>query len=129
MGDNTSCQVRGIGDIQLKMFDGVTRLLQKVRYLLYLRRNLISLGQLDSMRYTYKEEGGKIKITKGALVVIKAAIRDGLYEMIGETDIKDQATSLMAEINKTVLWHNRLGHRAKRGCKFSVRMVYLMVTR
>ncbi|KAL5576251.1 hypothetical protein UlMin_017950 [Ulmus minor] len=68
-----------------------------------------------SMGYTYKAEGGKIKITKSALVVIKAAIRDGLYEMIGETDIKDQAASLMAEIDKAVLWHNRLGHMSEKG--------------
>ena len=93
MGDNTSCQVRGLGDIQLRMFDGVTRLLQNVRYLPDLRRNLISLGQLDSMGYTYKAERGNIKIMKGALLVIKVAINDGLYEMIRETDIKEQAAS------------------------------------
>ena len=44
LGDNTSCQVRGVGDIQMKMLNGVTRLLQNVRYLLELRRNLIFLG-------------------------------------------------------------------------------------
>ncbi|KAL5580404.1 hypothetical protein UlMin_012846 [Ulmus minor] len=49
LGNNTSCQVIGIGDVQLKMFNGVTRLLQNVRYLLELRKNLISLGQLDTM--------------------------------------------------------------------------------
>ena len=114
MGDNTSCQVRGIRDIQLKMFDGVTRLLRNVRYFPKLRRNLISLGQLDSMGYTYKAKGRKIKINKGDLVVIKAAIRDDLHEMIGETDIKDQLASLMVEIDKAVIWHNRLGHMRKK---------------
>ena len=66
LGDNNVFQVKGIGDVQLKMFDGVTRLLRNVRYLPELRRNLISLGQLDGMGYTYKAYGGNIKIMKGA---------------------------------------------------------------
>ena len=74
-----------------------------MRYLPNLRRNLISLGQLDSKGYTYKTEGRNIKITKGALVVIKAVIKDGLYEMIGEMGINDQVASLMDEIDKAVL--------------------------
>ena len=71
------------------------------------------------MGYTYKAAGGKIKITKGNLVVIKATIRNSLYEMIGETDIKDQAASLMATIDKAILWHNRLGHMSEKGAASS----------
>ena len=62
------------------------------------------------MGYTYKTKGGKIKVTKGSLIVIKAAIKDGLYKMIRETEIKDQAASLMAEMDRVALWHTRLAH-------------------
>ena len=49
------------------------------------------------------------------MIVIKEKIRNGLYEMIGETNIKDQVASLMAEIDKVVLWHNCLGHMSEKG--------------
>ena len=48
------------------------------------------------MGYTYNAEDGKIKIMKGALVVIMAMIKYGLYQMVGETIIKDQVESFIA---------------------------------
>ena len=76
--ETTSCLVTSISDMQLKMFNSVTRLLRNARYFLEFRRNLISLGQLDTMTYTYKVENGKIKIMKSSLVVINVEIKDGL---------------------------------------------------
>ncbi|KAE8787904.1 retrotransposon ty1-copia subclass [Hordeum vulgare] len=46
MGDDTGYSVAGVGDIKIKMFDGVERMLRGVRHVPGLRRNLISLGVL-----------------------------------------------------------------------------------
>uniref|UniRef100_A0A453JIC1 Retrovirus-related Pol polyprotein from transposon TNT 1-94-like beta-barrel domain-containing protein n=1 Tax=Aegilops tauschii subsp. strangulata TaxID=200361 RepID=A0A453JIC1_AEGTS len=46
VGDDTGYHVAGIGDIKIKMFDGVERMLRRVRHVPGLKRNLISLGIL-----------------------------------------------------------------------------------
>jgi len=40
-------KIVGVGTIKIKMSYGVVRTFPDVRYVLYLRRNLISLGNLD----------------------------------------------------------------------------------
>ena len=51
MGNDNACQTKGIGTIRLKMHDGTIRRLTNVRYILDLKKNLISLGVLDSDGY------------------------------------------------------------------------------
>ena len=45
--------------------DGVEKVLQQVRYIPGLKRNLISLGTLDVKGYLYKAFGGMLKVSKG----------------------------------------------------------------
>ena len=47
MGNNVVCRIVGIGNVNLKLHDGTIRELREVRYVLELKRNLISLGMLD----------------------------------------------------------------------------------
>ena len=49
MGDDHPCIMEGVGTIQIKMFDGMIRELKKVRYVPQLKRNLISVGALESL--------------------------------------------------------------------------------
>ena len=58
MGNDTSCQVAGIGNIKIKMSDGVVRTVCDVRHVPDLRKNLISLGTLDCNRFSYKSISG-----------------------------------------------------------------------
>ena len=71
MGNNASCEVEDIGTVRIKMFDGVVRTLGDVKHVLDLKRNLISLNTFDAKGYKYIGEGGVLKISKLALVVIK----------------------------------------------------------
>lgn len=71
MGNNATCPVIGISTVKIKMFDGVVRVLSNVRHVPDLRKNLISLGVLDDLGYLYSSKGGIMKITKGALMVMK----------------------------------------------------------
>ena len=48
MGNDISCKVVGIGSIQIKMFDGTIKILTDVRHVPEVRKNLISLGVLDT---------------------------------------------------------------------------------
>jgi len=49
MGDDHPCIMEGVGTIQIKMFDGIVSELKEVRYVPQLKRNLISVGALESL--------------------------------------------------------------------------------
>ena len=71
MGDDHALEIVGIGTIKIKMFDGIVRTIQDV-HVKGPRNNLLSLGQIDSLRYKTHVENGIMKIVRGALVVMKA---------------------------------------------------------
>ena len=52
------------------MFDGIVRTLYDVRHVPELTKNLVSLGTLDSNSHSYRLEGGIMRVTKQAMVVM-----------------------------------------------------------
>ncbi|XXG70306.1 hypothetical protein AAC387_Pa06g3094 [Persea americana] len=116
MGNNAVCKVVGIGVIKIKMHDGIVRTLSDVRHIPELKKNLISLGTLDSNGCTYKAGGGVMRISKGALVVMKGLKQNGLYFLQGSTITGAAAVSSSdSDSEITKLWHMRLGHMSERG--------------
>jgi hypothetical protein len=71
IGNGAHCKITSIGNIRIKMFDGVVRTLCDVKHVPEVEKNLISLATLDSNGYGYKSEGGVMNVTKGAMVVMK----------------------------------------------------------
>ncbi|CAL9028580.1 unnamed protein product, partial [Prunus brigantina] len=72
MGNNNACKTQGIGKICLKMHDGTVRELSDVRYVPDMKKNLISLGALESKGLKITMEGGVLKAVHGALVAFWA---------------------------------------------------------
>ena len=66
MGNDSICKMTGIGLVQIKMFDGVIRKLNDVRYVLDLKKNLISFSVLDASGYRIILKGGNLKVARGA---------------------------------------------------------------
>lgn len=116
MGNNASCKVVGKGTIRIKTHDGVIRTLTGVRHIPELKRNLISLGSLEAHGCKYSAEGGVLKISKGALVLMKANRSGSLYVLQGSivAGIADVATPPTHQ-DETKLWHMRLGHMSEKG--------------
>ena len=58
-----------------------------------------------------------MKITKGALMVMKGQKISTLYKLIGNTVVRRVAiiTPVESSIDDTKLWHMRLGHIGERG--------------
>ena len=83
MGNDQSCSIIGIGSIRFKIWDGTYRILENVRLVPNLRRNLISLGMLDINRGSYKLENGILRVIKGSMVVLKGILKQGLYILQG----------------------------------------------
>ena len=97
MGNDATCPVIGIGTVKIKMFDKVVRVLSNVRHVPYFRKNLISLVVLDDLAYSYSSKGGIMKITKGALMMMKGHKVSTLYRLIGNTVIERVAVTTPME--------------------------------
>jgi hypothetical protein len=62
VGDDTPCQIEGIGSVQIKTHDRMTRTLTDIMHIPTMARNLISLSILDFKGYKYR--GGNKRYPK-----------------------------------------------------------------
>ncbi|KAK2986648.1 hypothetical protein RJ640_011726 [Escallonia rubra] len=117
MRNDVACKVVGICSIQIRMRDGIMRTLSDVRHVSELRKNLISLGTLDSSGYSYRAACGVMRIMKVALVVMKGLKQNSLYLLQGSTVTVTAVAASSSDIDSdtTKLWHMRLGHVSERG--------------
>ena len=118
MGNNMAYKTVGVGTIQLRMHDGVVRTLSGVRHVPDLKKNLMSLGARDSLGCKFLGGGGVLKVSRGALVLMKGQQRGNLYILQCSTITGAAATvasSKVSDSDLTHLWHMRLGHMSERG--------------
>ena len=80
-----SCKTVGVGSVKIKMFDGVIRIFTNVRHVHKLKKNLIFLAVLDSCGHKFTGFDGNLKVSKGALVVMKAQRTRNIYKVVGRT--------------------------------------------
>ncbi|OIT26310.1 hypothetical protein A4A49_62299, partial [Nicotiana attenuata] len=66
--------------------DDVVRALADVKHVPDLKKNLISLGTLESLGCKYTGEGGVLKVSHRALVIMKARRSGTLYTLLGSTN-------------------------------------------
>ena len=64
LADSTALDVVGMGDVRILLPNGSVWLLENVRHIPNLRRNLISVGQLDDEGHAIIFVGGTWKVTK-----------------------------------------------------------------
>lgn len=115
MGNNQRCVVKGIGTVTLELSNGSRKILKAVRYVLDLKRNLISLGTLDKAGYEYSSGNGTLTVMKDNVPKLSGKLKDGLYilegkALSGEINVIGNQAS-----NDTMLWHNRLAHIGEKG--------------
>ena len=79
MGNNVACKTFGIRIVKIKMYDGIVRTLAEVRHVPDMKKNLVSLGALDSDGCKFSAEGGVMKVVKGALVLMRGNRVGNLY--------------------------------------------------
>ncbi|KAH9734072.1 Integrase catalytic domain-containing protein [Citrus sinensis] len=118
MGDYHALEIAGIGTIKIKLFDSTIRTIGEVRHVNGLKKNLLSLGQMDSHGYKTHVENGIMKIVKGALVLMKAEkIGANLFMLKGETLQEADACVVSNGEESTMMWHLKLGHMSEQGLK------------
>ncbi|KAI5353977.1 hypothetical protein L3X38_006871 [Prunus dulcis] len=81
LGNDTVAQVRGIGEVELKMTSGKTLTLKDVRHVPEVRRNLISGSSLVKQGYKIVMESNRIVITRNDVFIGKGYVCDGLFKI------------------------------------------------
>nr|GEZ61688.1 retrovirus-related Pol polyprotein from transposon TNT 1-94 [Tanacetum cinerariifolium] len=102
--DETPLATHGIGFVRLQNDDGKIVTLKGVPYSLKLKKNLISVGTLESKGFEVRAKDGVMKIISGVLVVIKGIRKiNNTYHYKGRTIIGTVvAVSDVIEIQKLV---------------------------
>ncbi|KAA0038009.1 Retrovirus-related Pol polyprotein from transposon TNT 1-94 [Cucumis melo var. makuwa] len=104
LGDNGTCEVKGTGSVLIATHDGMIRMLTNVRYVPELKRNLISLDELDRSCYTIKYENGIMKVTKGSLVKLRGTLKNDLYVLEGNA-VSSSATKALKQQKQQIVDH------------------------
>jgi hypothetical protein len=113
LADGTALDVVGIGNVKIRIHADSVWKLQKVRHVPELKKNLISVGQLDDEGHGIHFHGGKWKVSMGARIIAQGEKTGTLYMT---TDMRD--TIAVADASAEAdLWHQRLGHMSEKGLK------------
>ncbi len=122
MGNNSSSKVIGIGTVKIKTHDGTIRTLSDVRYVPDLRKNLISLCILDLKGCRINIESSTIKVSRGALVLLKGKRTDSLYILEGSTVTGEIGRpSSVTESKSTRLERRQLSHMREKCIAISLK--------
>ena len=106
MVDSSALDVMGMGDVRILLPNESVWLLEKVRHIPDLRRNLISIERLDDEGHAILFVGGTWKVTKGARVLARGKKTGTLYM----TSSRREIIVVVEASTGTSLWHCRLGH-------------------
>lgn len=91
------------------------KFLREVKYILELKKKLISLVILDKFGYSVKTKLGLLKVVKGSLTMMKGEIENDLYTLIGKIVIGVASPVENQKLDKVILWHLRLGYIGQKG--------------
>ncbi|GJR71571.1 zinc finger, CCHC-type containing protein [Tanacetum coccineum] len=123
LGDNRTCTIKGRGKVKIQLHDGSSFILEDVKYVLGIKRSLISLGTLEKEGYTVKMQMERIKVIKGCLVIMT-----GIRKKNCEYTLKAKVTNLgvqnhggskqvrlkqlgFKQVGFKQLGHKQLGHK------------------
>lgn len=113
LADGSALDIVGIGDVRIRVHNDSVRKLQKFRHVLELKKNLISVGQLDDEGHSIYFHGGKWKVIIGAIILAQDNKTGTLYMTI---NFRDTTAVVDTSVNSK-LWHLKLGHMNEKGMK------------
>jgi len=100
--NDVACQMVWIGTVRIKMFDSMIRDLTDVRYAPQMKKNIISVGAVESKGLKVTLKNGILKITKMSMVVMKGVRDMNLYYLKDST----VTGTLAASVNKKMILSN-----------------------
>ena len=123
LGNEQTCEILGVGDVQLKFENGTTFMLKNVHHIPSITKSLISTGVLDDAGYVTVFGNNTWKISKGSMTIARGVKSGSLY-MLHVSGVKHNVINI-TEQPSVSLWHRRLGHMSKKGMEILSRFGYL----
>ena len=115
MGDDSSCKIMEVGEVQSNMFDGSIRIILGGRQVSNLVKNLLLVRKFHEDGCELSRRKDQLMITKGEFVVAKWELKDGQHWFIRETRVNEASViSVMAKL--VTIYHNCLS-KSKLGLK------------
>eukprot|EP00253_Pinus_taeda_P022478 PITA_22478 len=124
LGDDRKAIIIGRGKVKLKLQGGKVRKVLGVLHIPALARNMISVSKLDDVGVKTVLEKDTCKMVQGEMVLMRGFQIGTLYKLQGSTVIDGRNSSMVPESGsknlvasgeKTMLWHQRLGHIGDKG--------------
>ncbi|GJU57695.1 retrovirus-related pol polyprotein from transposon TNT 1-94 [Tanacetum coccineum] len=122
--DETPLTTHGIGSVRLQNEDGTIVTLKGVHYSPKLKKNLISVGTLESKGFEVRAKDGVMKIISGVLVVMKGIHKiNNTYHYKGRTVVGTVAAVIDGDQNLEAvkLWHMNLGHAGEKSLNLLIK--------
>eukprot|EP00253_Pinus_taeda_P028109 PITA_28109 len=125
-GDDRKARIIGRGKVKMKLQGGRVRTLPGVLHIPALARNLIYVNKLDDAGVKTVFEKDTCKMVRGELVLMRGVRIRTLYKLQGSTVVdgcnspmvpENGAENLVVSGEKTMLWHQRLGHIGEKGLR------------
>ncbi|GJT48324.1 retrovirus-related pol polyprotein from transposon TNT 1-94 [Tanacetum coccineum] len=126
-GDDAILAIKGSRIVQIKMHDGIVRKFD-CWFVSGLKKNLISLSTLAKNGLKYHGEGEWVKVSRGALVLMKGKLQHGIYFLQGSSVIGTASVSHSSDKHddRTNFWHRRLGHTSEQGLSVLIKQGLLV---
>ncbi|GJW98685.1 retrovirus-related pol polyprotein from transposon TNT 1-94, partial [Tanacetum coccineum] len=112
MGNSATADIKGEGDVILKMTSEKELKLTNVLYVLEIRKNLVSGWLLNKFGFRLVFESDKFVLSKNQMYVGKGYAVNGMFKlnvMVVKNDINKMNSSAYL-IESSNVWHGRLGH-------------------
>ncbi|GJV12795.1 retrovirus-related pol polyprotein from transposon TNT 1-94 [Tanacetum coccineum] len=117
--EETPLATHGIGSVRLQNEDGIIVTLKGVRYSPKLKKNIISVGNLESKGFEVRAKDGVMKIISGVLIVMKGIRKiNNTYHYKGRTVVGTVAVVTDGDRNS---WHMRLGHAREKSLNLLIK--------
>lgn len=115
LSDDHPCSIVAIGKIRMKLQNGNILVLNGVRHVPDLKRNLVSSSMLDKEGFVTSFGENSWKVTKGYLILARGKMVGTLYLLTNASHICTlDSFSTKLDVEK---WHHRLGHMSEKGMK------------
>ncbi|GJS53283.1 pol polyprotein [Tanacetum coccineum] len=112
MGNSATTDIKGKGDVILKMTSEKELKLTKVLYVLEIRKNLVSGWLLNKFGFRHVFESDKFVLSKNQMYIGKGDAVNGMFKlnvMVVKNDINKMNSSAYL-IESSNVWHGRLRH-------------------
>ncbi|OAE22276.1 hypothetical protein AXG93_3491s1170 [Marchantia polymorpha subsp. ruderalis] len=106
------------------MFDGVICTLTNVRYIPEMKKNLSSLGALDTNGHRWSVVDGVLQVKARDKAVLKGNKHRNLYVLEGNT-VCGEVNVTRSRPEMSQIWHYRMGHMSDRVKALNVQVRYL----